>query len=171
MGYDYDKLYSHTPNALGEPTKIFVDFFKSLGPSPLTVLDVGCCQGRDAVFIARLGHKVIGVDHSPCGIRDLEEAAKREGLDITGVVANLLDFTPDRKFDVILIDRALHMLKETPRLQCLRKLIENIAVDGWLLISDETKNIPALVELLDKSQNSWTTHTQKKGYLFCQRKG
>ena len=58
MAYDYDKLYRSTPRALGEPTELFVDFFKHQAEESLRVLDVGCGQGRDALFIARMGHCV-----------------------------------------------------------------------------------------------------------------
>lgn len=82
MGYDYDKLYGETRDALGPPTKAFVDFFDRLETKQARVLDVGCGQGCDALFIARAGHRVVGVDLSPNGIRDLTEAARREGLHI-----------------------------------------------------------------------------------------
>ena len=169
MTYDYDVLYAKTTNALGEPTKIFVDFFATLPKTPLRVIDVGCGQGRDAVFIARLGHSVLGVDLSPNGIRDLKAAAKQENLDISGVVADITDFKPDEPFDIVLIDRTLHMLDKPARLGALHNLLPFVKPDGWLLIADETKNIPDFVDLLDASGMDWFTHTRKRGYLFCQR--
>lgn len=92
MGYDYDKLYQETPHALGQPTRELVDFFNGLDPCRLTVLDLGCGQGRDALFIARLGHRVIGVDLSPAGIRDLLHDAEREGLSIEGHACDIREF-------------------------------------------------------------------------------
>lgn len=169
MGYDYDGLYATTPNALGEPTQIFVDFFNDLSTPNQSVLDIGCGQGRDALFIARLGHSVTGIDFAPSGISDLNEAAKREGLNIKGIVADITEYTPDGPFDIILIDRTLHMLSTAPRLETLAKLITFVAPDGWLLIADESSNTPAFGDVLTDSGQNWSIHTQKRGYLFAQR--
>ena len=65
MAYNYDKLYGETPDALGPPTRVFVDFFASYRQQNARVLDVGCGQGRDALFIARQGHSVVGVESVP----------------------------------------------------------------------------------------------------------
>jgi len=75
MSYNYDKLYGETRDALGAPTSIFVDFFDQFDRTNVRVLDVGCGQGRDAIFIARKDHRVVGVDISPNGIRDLQDVA------------------------------------------------------------------------------------------------
>jgi cyclopropane fatty-acyl-phospholipid synthase-like methyltransferase len=53
-------------------------------------LDVGCGQGRDALFIAIKGHRVVGMDISANGIRDLKDVASRENLPIEGIVADIL---------------------------------------------------------------------------------
>ena len=169
MAFDYDELYGSTPDALGAPTPIFVDFFAKHGSTPQRVLDVGCGQGRDAVFIARLGHHVTGVDLSANGIRDLKAAAAKEDLPITGIVADLTAFTPDNTFDIVLIDRTLHMLDRDPRLAALGRLAGVVAQGGWLLIADEKKNMSAMKAQLDADPNDWSVNFEKGGYLFVQR--
>lgn len=89
MATDYEKYYQDIPHGLGDPTKEFVTFFTTYNARSSKVLDVGCGQGRDALFIARLGHEVTAVDLSPTGIRDLISDANSEGLSITGVVADI----------------------------------------------------------------------------------
>ncbi len=56
------------------------------------------------------GHRVVGVDISPNGIRDLKNAAAKESLAVDGVVADIATYTPGGMFDVVLVDRTLHML-------------------------------------------------------------
>ena len=53
MAYNYEALYRDTPNALGAPTPAIVDFFAKHQGQTRRVLDIGCGQGRDALFIAR----------------------------------------------------------------------------------------------------------------------
>lgn len=169
MTYDYDALYGTTPDALGAPTQIFVDFFDRQDRPNLRVLDVGCGQGRDALFIARLGHRVVGVDFAANGIRDMTKAAAAEDLSVEGIVADITAFAPPGIFDVVLIDRTLHMLDEQPRLGALKRLIDHVADQGWVLIADEKSNIPGFKQIFDAHAASWTTDIAKGGTLFMQR--
>ena len=169
MAYDYDKLYGTTPDALGEPTQIFVDFFKRQKRTQLRVLDVGCGQGRDALFIARQGHRVVGVDISPHGIQDLVEAANQEKLHIEGIVADIVTFAPEGKFDVVLIDRTLHMLSEIERLNVFEYLIGHVAEGGWVLIADERSNISGLKDVIEANKAVWETAFEARGNIFFHR--
>ena len=166
MAYDYDKLYGETRHALGNPTSIFVDFFDQLEEQNVRVLDVGCGQGRDAVFIARKGHRVVGVDISFNGIRDLKDLAKQENLPIEGVVADIATYEPKGEFDVILIDRTLHMLARPTRLTVLKGLLDHVIEGGWLLIADEASNIKEFKTAISAHEGNWKTNYSRKGYLF-----
>lgn len=169
MPYNYDALYAETPNALGAPTQVIVDFFAGYDGPSLRILDIGCGQGRDAVFLGKLGHSVTGVDLSPHGIADLIATAEAEDLPITGIVADITAFTPDGVFDVILIDRTLHMLDRAPRLEVLQRLLGHVAADGQLLIADEASNIADFVAVCEADRSTWATLLQKNGYLFLQK--
>ena len=169
MSYDYDKLYGETPDALGQPTSIFVKFFDQFDRTNARVLDVGCGQGRDALFIAKKGHSVVGVDKSPNGIRDLRNAARKENLAIEAVVADITTYVPEGLFDVILIDRTLHMLERPSRLALLEKLLDHVATKGWLLIADEVSNIADFKDLCLAQVNCWTVRFERRGYLFLCR--
>lgn len=169
MGYDYDRLYGETPDALGPPTRAYVEFFERYGRSGSQVLDLGCGQGRDALFIARAGHRVVGVDISPNGIRDLKEAALREGLPIDGIVADITEFTPEGSFDVIVIDRTLHMLDRVTRNRVLARLLDHVAAKGWVLIADERANIPDFEAVFSNDAAKWMFELRDRGYLFARR--
>lgn len=169
MGYDYDKLYDETPDALGPPTNVFVEFFARLDRTGARILDLGCGQGRDAIFIARAGHHVVGVDISANGIRDLTTVAKRDDLPVKGIVADITDFTPEGAFDIILIDRTLHMLDRDTRNRVLRGLLDHVATGGWLLIADERANIPDFETVIAADGASWTIEFPKKSILFAHR--
>tara|TARA_R110002124_G_C8838475_1_gene505320 strand:- start:34 stop:546 length:513 start_codon:yes stop_codon:yes gene_type:complete len=169
MAYNYDKLYGETSDALGAPTQIFTDFFAKLTGAPRRILDIGCGQGRDALFIARLGHSVVGVDLSANGIRDLNAAAQRENLPIQGIAADITTFTPDHPCDILLIDRTLHMLPKTTRLQVLENLIQYVDDTGWVLIADETSNIAGFKSVFADNEHPWRTDYAQNGNLFLQR--
>lgn len=169
MAFDYNKLYGEKPQALGEPTQILVKFFNQIGRADLHVLDIGCGQGRDALFIARRGHSVVGVDYAPNGINELLSVAQNEQLKVTGVVADIETYEPNGIFDIVLIDRTLHMLKLEPRLAVLERLLRFVAVDGWVLIADEASNIEAFKAIFERQRAIWTIQYAHRGYLFVQR--
>ncbi|SFR31673.1 Tellurite resistance protein TehB [Yoonia tamlensis] len=162
-------MYGTTPDALGAPTQVIVDFFNARGAAPLRVFDVGCGHGRDALFIARLGHSVVGVDLSAHGIRDLNTAAASEGLKIIGEVADITTYAADGLFDVVLIDRTLHMLGRQARIDVLTKLIGHVAPKGWLLIADEKSNMADFKAVIADDAADWAATLDKGGTLFLQR--
>ncbi len=166
MAYNYDALYRKQPNALGAPTPAFVTFFSDIDVANLRVLDIGCGQGRDAVFIAKSGHCVVGVDMSAAGIEAVNDTAARDGLDITGVVEDITKFTPEGMFDVLLIDRTLHMLGEDDRHAVLAKLLKHLRPLGYLLIADEASNISGFKRVI--AHLNWRMIKDKGGYLFAQ---
>lgn len=169
MAYDYDKLYGETRDALGQPTSNFVEFFHQYRRDQARVLDVGCGQGRDALFIARQGHAVVGLDISPNGIRDLTTVARQENLAIEGVVADIATYTPEGTFDVVVVDRTLHMIAKPARLGVLNTLLGRVRESGWLLIADEPSNIKDFEALISRHDIDWQTNLSKRSYLFLNR--
>ena len=144
MAYDYDKLYGETREALGPPTKTIVDFFDRYDRQKARILDVGCGQ-------------------------DLMAAAHRQELSIEGIVANIVTFEPQDEFDVILLDRTLHMLPRSERLSVLNRLLARVGRSGWLLIADEASNIADFQSVIASDSRKWTTELQSRGYLFVRR--
>ncbi len=166
---DYDKLYRETKNALGQPGAIVVDFFETQTGWPLRVLDVGCGQGRDALFIAERGHHVLGVDLSPNGIADMISGAERLGRAVEGVVADLESYQPTGTFDVLLFDRTLHMLPEATRYESFARLLRHVDVSGWVILIDEPDNMRGFQEALVTSPHDWQILDQAAAHVIAQR--
>ncbi|MDC1142361.1 class I SAM-dependent methyltransferase [Planctomycetota bacterium] len=169
MTTDYEKFYRENRHGLGEPTAEFVTFFNEYEPRQAKVLDVGCGQGRDALFIARLGHFVTAIDISPSGIADLLKDAEAEGLSVCTQVADVREYKSRKRFDVIVIDRTLHMLAPDERAETLGILIRLSKPGTHVLIADERSNIPAFKGVLSDSQWHWTTTLESRGFLFVRR--
>lgn len=65
-------------------------------------LDVACGNGRNALYLARLGFAVDAVDVSDVAVDRLRAAAEERGLPVTPLPADLeRDPLPDRDYDVV----------------------------------------------------------------------
>lgn len=144
MNVKYDKYYAETADALGPPTQRLVGFLSLQLPRGAHVLDVGCGQGRDAIWLAKSGHRVTGIDPSSVGIAQLQAIAAQASLPITAIVADLESYTPIANFDCILFDRTLHMLEERARLLGFQALIRALKPMGIVIVLDEAPNLAGL---------------------------
>ena len=88
---------------------------------------------------------------------------------IVGIVADITAYNPDGAFDVILIDRTLHMLARPSWLKVLKTMLDHVNGNGWLLIADEASNIKDFETVVATHAASWTTDLSRRGYLFLHR--
>ena len=164
-----DDIDHATTKVLGDPPLVIAKFFDDIGPDPKRVLDIGCGRGKEALFIASLGHEVLAVDRSLNRIRDLNAVARQEKLNINVEIANIVSFEPAGLFDVVIIDRCLKQLSEYDRLMVLNKLIDYIRVGGWLLVAEGKDNFEHFCQILNTHESRWIIDRLKEGYLFACR--
>lgn len=169
MAYDYENLYRTTPDALGAADPTLIALLSDHLAPPAEVLDIGCGQGRDALVLARLGYRVTGVDLAPSGIAALRAAAAREGLAITGEVADITAYRPVTRVDALFIDRTLHMLDARARHDTLAALLGAVLPGGWCLIADEPANMAGLREVLALAEAPWELVIAARSRLLARR--
>jgi SAM-dependent methyltransferase len=76
----YDKVYAGVPEFTTEPNRLLAEAVQHLPPGD--ALDVGMGQGRNALFLARLGWDVTGFDVSAIGLAKARATAAAEQLEI-----------------------------------------------------------------------------------------
>ena len=168
---DYDQHYRKGRGQCGDPFPEFVAFFEGYDRPRARVLDLGCGQGRDSLMAARHGHEVVGVDLSEIGIAQMVEDAEAEGLDVTGVVSDVLKFRPRRKFDVVLLDRVLHLLlDDDERLAGLDLAARLTRKGGHVLIADVPKNRPLIHGYFHARTDAWEVAKRTKNFLFARKR-
>ena len=78
--------------------------------SVMKLIDLGCGEGRNAVYFAKHGFAVTGVDISLPGLRKMTEYAREIGVDINVIEADIIDYQVDDTYDVVFSTGTLHYL-------------------------------------------------------------
>jgi len=129
----YDKYYLQE-DYFGDPYPELIEVFNGFDRNK-KVLDLGCGQGRDSIAIGKLGFNVVGVDVSEVGIKQMNETARTNKLDITGIVSIYTDYPTIKKHDIILMDSMFHFYKKD--LEAETKLLTNLlheVKDGAIIV-------------------------------------
>ena len=113
MAYPSRPFQQTHPLRLALPAALF-----GLAYAPMDrarVLEIGCGEGRDAVFFARNGYDVTAYDIVPEGIRKAEKLAALHQVPLNAFCADMRTFVPETEYDVVYASRALHYLPAEKR--------------------------------------------------------
>lgn len=103
------------------------------GLSPGRVLDVGCGEGADAIWLARRGWDVTALDVSSVALERAQQHAREAGVEIRWVHAGLAEAElPPASFD--LVSAQYPALLRTPDAVAERALLAAVAPGGLLLL-------------------------------------
>lgn len=166
----YDRHYRESAAACGEPFNEFVAFASEHGRAGVEVLDLGCGQGRDALMFGRRGCRVLGVDISAVGIQQLNQIADQESMDVRGVVGDLRAFEPGSTYDVVILDRVLHMLRsDGERSGVLSIAVTATRPGGVVLVADGPKHRTLIRGYF--AGLGWEFVKDTKNHTFARRPG
>jgi len=162
----YEKCYEGDTYYWGlEPAAFLDELLEKIGKpaSELSVLDIGCGEGKDAVYMAQQGCKVTAFDITESGIRKTKVLAAARNVPIHAFVADINDFEMDDQFDIIYSTGTIQYLFEQNKDSFFRK-VRKMTKAGGLVFFNVFVEKPFL-ELppdWDVEEKMWKT-----GELFC----
>ncbi len=129
---DYDKCYNTEEYYWGlMPNRICYDIMKILPPvRPYRVLDIGCGEGKDAVFFAKCGYAVTAFDIAEQGIEKAKRLAEYNKVDVNFFKADLFDYRLDAEYDIVFSSGVLHFIRQTERKELFDSLKAHTADSG-----------------------------------------
>ena len=129
---DYEEKYKEELYYWGtEPNSLCYEIMKLRPPvKPYRVLDIGCGEGKDAVFLARNGYRVTAFDIADAGLAKARELAKYHDVNVDFFKANVNEYMPTEKFDIIFSSGVLHYISLDKRKDFFASLKEYTAPDG-----------------------------------------
>lgn len=96
-------------------------------------LDVACGAGRNALFLAAHGYEVDAVDGSPEALRLAVEQARKQGLSVDWIEADLDDYVPPHD-DYAVIVNCFYLNRPL-----LSRLVDALADDGYIFIEQHLR--------------------------------
>ena len=137
----WDKRYSGDDYAYGiEPNDFLVEMLDRLPTGKVLCLAEG--EGRNAVWLAEQGYQVTAVDASEVGLQKARKLAKKHGVDITTVHADLSDFEIKPEHWDVIVSIFCHLPPELRR-KVHQKCVQGLRPGGLLLLEAYT---PAQLE-------------------------
>ena len=100
----YDQRYQSKLNYWQfRPSSMSFKILELLPPteSPLKVLEIGCGEGGNAVFLAKNGYHVTAFDLAKTGVLKTKENADRNHVSIEVFQADVNEYLPTDNFDII----------------------------------------------------------------------
>lgn len=150
-----------------------------LAPRRARLLDAGCGPGRHGGHLARLGHRVVGVDIDPV----LVDAARADHPGATWLVADLVTLDlrahgEGEPFDgALLAGNVIDFVPEEHRAEAVRRVAGHVRADGFVLLGCRTVRgftpdsldaaLPAAGLRLEHRFSTWDLHPWRADAGFC----
>jgi 2-polyprenyl-3-methyl-5-hydroxy-6-metoxy-1,4-benzoquinol methylase len=117
------------------------------------VLDLGCGNGRNSLFLARRGFSVHAIDIDSKIIKNLKQESKKEKLKINIIKADIRKFPiKENTYDLILAINSLIFMKKSELQKIITKIKNGAKNNGVVIISGFTTKDSSYLKLKKRYQ-------------------
>ncbi len=108
----YDERYAAQEYHWGtKPSAICERVLQLIPPErPLSLLDIGCGEGRNAVFFAYKGYEVTAFDLSAAGVAKTERLAETANVSLSVFQADMNAYKVEEEFDILFSTGVFHLI-------------------------------------------------------------
>lgn len=124
------------------PTSDIAKFY-SLFSVNSKVLDVGCGEGRNSIFLAEQGQNVDAFDISEAGIEKAKYISKTKNIVVNFFVQDIGLFKFEKEYDVVLSHGVLHLPEKVVRDRFIDEVQKYTRNGGYNAIGIFTNRLPA----------------------------
>lgn len=130
----WEGLYSKNKNPFGsKPQNIIFELLKYKNKGD--VLDLGCGEGQNILFLAKNRFKVVGIDISETAIKRCLTIAKENKVKVKCILKSVLDYKIDKEYDIITTNYFLHLLNRKDGLKLIKQIKKHTKKRGINIIS------------------------------------
>jgi len=138
---------------------------------PGEALDIGAYEGRNSLYLAKLGWKVTAVDTDETALKALRDAADKQGLSIATITADVREYEPTGRFDAVLCLMVLHFLPEKDIASAIANMQAWTKPSGLNLITAFTDSNPPGTRpylfpshALEQHYGTWKIHQYEEAW-------
>jgi tellurite methyltransferase len=159
----YNKAYDSEEYYWGvEPSTMCYEVLRYLPPTrPLKLLEIGCGEGKDAVFFARCGYIVSAFDLTEAGIEKTRLLAEKARVTVNTFTANLLHYRLTENYDILYSSGVFPFIKPDIRAEIMENYKAHVNECGLVAFQTFVKK-PFIYRDPAKTNN----YTWKSGELF-----
>jgi 2-polyprenyl-3-methyl-5-hydroxy-6-metoxy-1,4-benzoquinol methylase len=114
-----------------KPVRVLVDLFERPDFRPRHVLELGCGDGVNAVFMAAQGCDVTAIDISSAALAMAEEKRRAAGVDVSFLQGDVFDVVPGERYDFIFDRAMLHHLQVFSFEDYKNLVADHLVEDGY----------------------------------------
>ncbi|NOY15198.1 MAG: methyltransferase domain-containing protein [bacterium] len=177
-----------------KPHSLVVDSVKFL-PLNAKILDLGCGEGRNSLFLAGKGFDLTAIDIAEEGIKKLKKFAKKENLNINAYVSDVKSYLKNcQEFDAIFGINVLQFIDQNNIFSVIKKTQSKTKPNGlnvvasFIATSQKAKKAPAAkgrylfgkgelkklykdfqILFYEEKMGDWETHKQPRHRHFVVR--
>lgn len=130
----------------------FQTYFNSIKDRNIKILDIGCGTGTTAIWLAKLGFSVTGIDISPKAIELSIRKSISEGVHCTFLVDNFLNTKlKNSSFDIVIDSSTYRVFEEEDRQIFARNVSKVLKPKGiWLSVTATDESASRILPTLPK---------------------
>jgi Cyclopropane fatty acid synthase and related methyltransferases len=147
-----------------QPSSMCLKVLEFMPPiRPMKLLDIGCGEGKDAVFFARCGYDVSAFDVSEAGLEKTKKLADSARVHVRTFRSNIWDYRLDEKYDILFSSGTLHYIKPELRDEIIENYKSHVNDQGIVAFQVFVKK-PFISAPPEKENHSFHW---KSGHLFA----
>jgi len=130
----WEEAYTSVESLWGlKPDRTLIEYAKIIPKG--NVLDLGIGEGRNALFFAKMGHEVDGIDISQTAVERCIERAKTQNLKVKAEVNDLKEADiPQERYCLVIAAWVLNFFRKTEVEKIVEKIKKALTKDGFVYI-------------------------------------
>lgn len=117
--------------------------FEHLINNQSKILDVGCGEGQNAIYLAKQGHLVDAFDLSEHGIAKLKHRCGLSNAQVNAFVADLTTYQFEQYYDMVICFGTLHFVAKNEWKKFINNAKKNTNIGGIHIMQIFTDVVPA----------------------------